>query len=803
MQCALYPRQGCGYSAGVGFLEVGLLGGFDVRCDGAPIKGFESRKARALLAYLLLHRTPGGHSRERLAALLWPEADGDTGRQNLRQALYNIRRVLEFDDRQPFLTTNTTVAWDPAVPVALDVAEFEECVARGMSSAGVCTDPAALERAGHLYGGDLLAGLTVDDSPELEEWLLLQQERLRDAALAVFRCLAGFFQSRGDVGPAVQYARRRVEMDQLSEEAHRDLIRLYAQAGQRSRALAQYEHCRHLLGVELGVAPLQETVAVFEEVAAAERTPVPREEESHQWPLLALVGRRDEMSGLRRVWERVAAGTGHMTLITGREGSGKSRLARSAAHDSASRSRALVLAARAFAGVVPVPYGILTGLMRACRSGQEEVRTCLEEGLARGELAPLAGLLPGGASPHSGEEGPPREDVTTALATLLLRLTGLPGGAVKDARRPVIVLLDDLQWADAASVQVLESVRRRVREAPVWLLCVATGEWSGEEGDGGLLGPGAPGGLMAGEPVVAALARWADESVVLEALPGEAVGQLLAGIYEGPDRDELAARLLGVSGGLPLALAEWINLLCDEGVLLWGGGGRWVAGGEGLRWWETAPESMAALTRRRVARLPSSTRRLLVLAAVMGAAFDADMLAEAADEHPTVLETGLGLLLERCLIRHAPLVWFESRRERDMELWRRGARRGVFEFAHRGIQPVLYDDLSPVRRRLLHSEVASVLTRRFADTPGWSLAQIGQHHLAAEQWQPAMTALEGMARWALSLGVPEAAVTHLETAAITAGRLAEAGTTGAERRTWLSRRRALMAEAARLRPRRR
>jgi len=250
-------------------LEVRLLGGFSVRRQDQPVKGFESRKVRALFAYLLLHRDQPVLSRDLLAILFWPDADTETGRQNLRQALYNLRRTIPAADEPPLVTTNFHAGWNPAFPVWVDVGEVEEGIRRGLHE-GVCRDPAALEQAARAYGGDLLAGLPVDSSNEFEEWLLFRQEKLRDGILAALGALGAHHARRGDAVEAARWGRRRVELDPLSEEGHRDLMRYYHQGGDRNRALAQFEQCRNLLREELGLPPLRETQALYEEISAKE-----------------------------------------------------------------------------------------------------------------------------------------------------------------------------------------------------------------------------------------------------------------------------------------------------------------------------------------------------------------------------------------------------------------------------------------------------------------------------------------------------------------------------------------------------
>ena len=210
-----------------------LLGGFELHVEGLPGASFESRKVEGLFAYLLCHagRTL---SRDHLASLLWPDRPADSARRNLRQALYNLRSVLDGANGWHGLHADPqTVTLDLAGGGRLDVAEFEQALARGFH--GQEPDLAELIRAARLYRGDFLQGFSVRGAEPFEEWLGTQRLRLRELAIQVEKTVADRHASRGDHTLAMQSAHRVLEMDPLSEPAHRDLMRLFAVSGRRTR----------------------------------------------------------------------------------------------------------------------------------------------------------------------------------------------------------------------------------------------------------------------------------------------------------------------------------------------------------------------------------------------------------------------------------------------------------------------------------------------------------------------------------------------------------------------------------------
>ncbi|HUM71931.1 MAG TPA: BTAD domain-containing putative transcriptional regulator, partial [Chloroflexota bacterium] len=239
-------------------LDIKLLGGLQIGLQGQPVTGFVSSKAPALLAYLVVTGRP--HQRDTLAALFWGEMSDADAKNNLRQTLSNLRKLLE-----PYLLiTREAVQFDTAVPHTLDVSQFETHLQNGRAQTNHRYHH--LAQAAALYQGDFLAGFYVRDAPDFEEWALAQRVRYRELALHVLHSLAEHHLQRGEYGRAIDAATRLLALEPWREEAHRQLMLAQLRSGQRSAALAQYETCRRLLAAELGVEPSAETITLYERI---------------------------------------------------------------------------------------------------------------------------------------------------------------------------------------------------------------------------------------------------------------------------------------------------------------------------------------------------------------------------------------------------------------------------------------------------------------------------------------------------------------------------------------------------------
>jgi DNA-binding SARP family transcriptional activator len=743
-------------------LEVRLLGGFQVQRGARPVAGFESQKVRALFSYLVSkpHRPL---SRDHLATVLWPDEEGAVARRNLRQALYNLRRAVSGGGRieaETFAVSQQEVILDPEAELWVDAQAFDEAAARGLADGLGST--AALSRAAQLYRGDFLAGFYLKDGGQFEDWLLGEQERLRETAIEVLRALADRLGARGEYELAVQHARRLTEMDPLSEEAHRQLMRFYTHTGRRNRALMQYETLADLLDRELGVEPVAETRAVYEAILGdalpEHRT---RKEVGPLGPFVPLVGRAEAFARLGESFEQTVERGARLMVVDGESGIGKTRMVRSFLNQVTARRGARVLQGRSWPATPPRTFAPFAEMLQALvpdplDTGAEgdptEVRRL---GLRLAATLGVDGLEPPPPDPGGGD---PAVDACDQASRLLAALTEPPAGG--SPPRPLVLFLDDLHTASTSAAEVVERLLVEQAERPLWIVAAVEGD---------VRSAGHPLHRLIRDP---ALGGRIDRLTLGRLGRGE-IEEIAHAVVGDLDSVQLTDFLERHSVGLPLAVVELVNLLCDEGTLRANDDRVWELTGDPPLDRVEVPQGLDAVLRHRVSRLPTSTRRLLTVAALIGHKFDVGLLQHAADEHLGVVEIGIELLLERWLIRQFPRTWTVDPRERDLVLWARGVRRGSFEFAHHRIRQAVYHGLNPLRRQYPHRKVGAALADRTERGAPTSPEALAHHWVEGGDPLRALPLLRQAAERALALGDRGTAHLHLQRATAALARLGD------------------------------
>ena len=354
-------------------LKLHLLGHPLIELSGEPVNGFVSEKAMALLGYLAVQG--GSLARERLAGLFWGDMPGDRAKANLRMAIYNLQQL--FPGR--LQATRLSVAFNRELDYWLDVEQFESLLEIDLQSPSYSAE--RLNLALSLYRGEFMQGIYLDGSPELEEWLLLERERLRQLALEGFQRYAGKLTETGQYASAIRALQQLLRLEPWQESAHQQLMLALARSGDYTAALAQYETCRRLLSEELSVEPMPETTRLYERIRAARDLPF-----RHNLPPQAtpFIGRQAALQELTRL---LSDPSRRLVTITGPGGAGKSRLALQAA---ASLTKALLhgvywvsLAPLASAAHLPAAVG---GALGFPFSGKDDPRQQLLRYLKEKEL---------------------------------------------------------------------------------------------------------------------------------------------------------------------------------------------------------------------------------------------------------------------------------------------------------------------------------------------------------------------------------------------------------------------------------
>ena len=287
-------------------LELTLLGETTIKFDGKLSADLPSRKAEALLIYLVATQRP--YSRELLADFFWDDRSPEQAMANLRSLLSGLRRKFK-----PYLDiTRQTIAFKTESAYWLDTAEFQT-----LAQSENVSD---WETAIGLYQADFLAGFDIRDSRGFEEWVTLERERHQRTAVHLLRRLVQHFLDHQLYEIGIRYAARLLAISPLSEWAHRQMMLLLARNDQRAEALRQYQTCCDVLVEELGIDPSPETTALYERIRAA--VDIRR----HNLPVATtpFVGREAELAQIQAQLVRPSC---RLLTLTGPGGIGKTRLA--------------------------------------------------------------------------------------------------------------------------------------------------------------------------------------------------------------------------------------------------------------------------------------------------------------------------------------------------------------------------------------------------------------------------------------------------------------------------------------------
>jgi len=635
--------------------------------DGVMIdsSAFPGRQGRIVFAYLV--SSPQPVPREVLADLLWPERLPDAWRRDLAAVVSKLRALLSRlgldatgallgggDSYQLVVSPRPQVDADAAMAW---LAEAESAVRRGNIGGALQAAQSAAEVARRAF----LPG-------EAGDWVAQRRNALDDVLLAALEIIA----EAAEPAVAVRAAQEACALRPLRETSHLKLIRAHLRVGNRGEALGVYAHCRKLLAEELGVDPSLALQAVYLEAL--------REPEWRQGTVRLLLpalvslagkgvfaGRRAELARLNDLLGQSGSGP-QLAYLCGDPGIGKTRLAAEFAR-AAYQAGAIVLAGRCDRDQI-VPYQpfaeVLKHLVASLPAGTLRTITgSWAPDLAR--LVPQLGdRLPGLAPP-----------LTVGPETARFRLfEGVMAALVALARAaPVVLLIDDLQWADSSTLALLRHLMRHTDPAP--LLVVAACR---------------DGEVSAGNPLTAVLADLHQKDLVtVVPVPGLDQSEVAA-MLEG--RAMLAAEVHQCTAGNPFFVHQLIRHLAETGSDGLAGAG--------------VPAGIHWVIRRRLALLGTDTWSALTVAAVIGHRFGADLVGRV---------TGLG--------EQAALEALES--ACAARLVTELPDGGGFAFIHDLVREAIYAQLGANRRALLHQAVADGLETL---APGL-VGELARHYRAA------------------------------------------------------------------------
>ncbi len=779
-------------------LAISLLGAMQVKLDDRPLPAIGTTKARALLAYLMLEaERPLG--REWLASLFWP--DYQAARTNLRQALYQLRRAIaEQNNATPhLLVTDSDVQFNQASDYWLDVSAFDALIdeTRINHRGGVAHRTACfnrLESAMALYRGELLAGLTLPDCQQFEWWLLERQEHCHGRALEVVQQLAGHYEQVEDYSQAAIWARKEVELESWSQSAHRRLMRLLAIGGQRRAALGHYDHLRQMLLQETGSPPSDRTTRLYQQIKAGSPdygdggtgSPVYAVASSvvaQSTASTSFAGFEKELAWLDARLAQAAAGRGQIVFVTGEAGSGKSTLSGEFARRAIrAHPGLLIIAGSCDAHAGPgIPYlpvrealhqlvdrtrierlGRFAGRKSAerLRAAQNDVIPALVQKapsllqlfLPRAELIQLiretgdhdcdlqASLELVDATQPAGIDAQ-RVQPSVLFDQVVDFLFALSEG------HSLLLILDDLQWADRGTINLLFHLGRRLTGSRVLLV----GAYRPET-----VAAGPPAHLAKFmdrhplRPVVFELQQqFGDNRLDLDSSDG------LAFVHAYLDRepnwldDTFRQALYQHTLGNPLFVVELLRQLEERGQLTRDGQGHLITDQEVD--WTKPPPKVESVIGERIDQLPDSVRLALEAASVQGQEFVAE-----------VVEIALSL-------KHLGHDWageIASRQHRLVEAksMRRigGQRLSRYEFHHFLIQQYLYQRLDQIQRAWMHEATGQALESLCAEQAEDYASQLGRHFEAAGVWDKAAEYLVLAGKQAYLLSANEEAISFFQ-----------------------------------------
>jgi DNA-binding SARP family transcriptional activator len=689
-------------------IRVHLLGEFQVYRHGVLVTSPEwhTRQAKQLFKLLLRERERVVPA-HKLIDLLWPEHT-ENGSKTLRSAVNALRSVLE-PERPPqapsrwiprgeagykFISPASGSLW-------LDVVEFEQALETALLLGNTPEGRQKLETALALYTGDYLA------EDEAESWAWPERERLRERYLSGATCLAEWQTLSGLYREAIASSRQALLRVPYGEPLYRWIMRCQMSLGDTAGALQTFDQCRQQLDHQLGADPSPQTMELHAAILKGEfqprfstaqprpAEPVSKIEASEVRSEPIFVGRRAELNWLEQQLDELLggpqAGRNRVAALVGEAGVGKSFLLELFfARVQATPARLMATTCQAIEQ--KVAFASLVTLLSAWlrETGDAEL-----EKLPRGVLAQVAPLLPQLAYRRPDLPALPSVNSEQAFSAMIGGLVDL--FAALSQARPLVLCWDDLQWADEASLLVINRLAA-LRNLPLFLLVVYRPEDLSENDS------------------LANLLRYLSRdnrchTLNLGQFSYEEVAHYLK--IQRLDAALPVDKLYQATGGNALFLAEAVRILQEQKErqarqpdLIFGAS---ALPGEPALDFVSGSQQIRDVVLARVARLPQMAVDLLEVAAVIEHPFSLDLLRPELSEADY---KALELLLARRFLVEVPSVG-------DQEI--------QLTFSHNTIARIIYANCSSLKLAQIHLQVASNLVRRYAPNIGIRATEIAHH----------------------------------------------------------------------------
>jgi len=765
--------------------KIYLLGQFKLLTNDLPIE-LPSRPAQSLLAYLVLNAGVT-HRREKLASLFWPDATETNARSYLRQALWRIRKSL----------LNGSLSWEDYLQISDISVSFDNHSDYWLDADLLLESSEAqpleeMIEIVRLYRGELLPGF-------YDEWIALERDHLQTAYHQKMNLLLESLIQTGQWDETLKWGEQWIRLGYSPEPAFRALMRAHAGLGDQAMVSATYQRCVESLNRELSLEPSPETQQLFEQLVRGELQDVDSSpihpgkftdlqpsflDEGEAQPIEKpiFVARERELAQLDGFLNLTLDGQGRVAFVTGEAGSGKTALIQEFAQRAQDAHADLIIASgkcNAYTGVGD-PYlpfreilGLLTGDVEtlwavgaiSSEHAQRLWNTLPLTAQALVEVGPdlIDTFIPGTALVERAMiSAPGRRDWLIRLDELVERNSAspvVPGLRQSDlfehytrvlqtlARKLSLVLvLDDLQWADLGSISLLFHLGRQLVGNRILIL----GAYRPEE-----IAIGRDGERHPLEPVVSEFQRLFGDIVVdvEQAESREFVDALLdnepncLGI---PFRQMIYQQ----TGGQPLFTIELLRGMQERGDLKKDQKGLW---GEGTALdWETLPARVEAVIAERIGRLDQPLQAALRVASVEGEVFTAEVVAQVQGTDEGEMLGQMSSELDR---RHR-LIRAQSILRMDGQLL------SSYRFQHILFQKYLYSSLDKVERVHLHEKVGTALETLYrAEKQSSAVAdidpQLARHFQEARIIDKAILYLCRAGERSLLLSAYQEAIAHL------------------------------------------
>jgi DNA-binding SARP family transcriptional activator/Tfp pilus assembly protein PilF len=736
MRRTVNPTNGDTTSVSKPFIEIYTFGALQVVREGQVVteSDWHTRQARQLLKILITERSRPVAT-DRLIEILWPQSTPAAAATTLRSAINALRNVLEptRPNRAPsryVVTENPGYAFYRHPDIWLDVDCFEQNLREAEVEQDVLARLRGWETAVNLYQDDYLI------SDPYADWAQNERERLRERYFAALYQLAEIQAGLGNYSPAIAACRRILARDEVRENAYQQLMRYQAESGDSASALLTYERCRSILAEELGADPSPLTqqwhqrilngevtlptlstaaitapTSVIASPPAAIHPPISVPASLPQQTLLPIsdvyfadlfVGREGESSQLATWLRNGLAGRGNLVLIEGEAGVGKTRLVYEQLQQVVATG-ATVISTACQPLEHQLPFAPLADSVgRYLHSLPAEILPHLPAA----SLTQLTQIIPSlhDRWPHLPSLLP--EPTTSSDENRQRLIEGIVAffSALAHAR-PMVLFLDDLHWADADTLTVLNRLVQRLYELPLVILLAYRSDDMGEN------------------PALATLLHRLKRPqrhhlLALQRLNKQQVQDFVQRATQQQSREvtELAASLYTTTGGNVLfvteALRDWLErFLAGEMATSVNGRSNPMPFDAPTKRLSPPTQRVQEIIVERISRLPEAAQTILQLSAVIARDFSLELLERAAPIDPM---PALDTLLQRKFLVERP----------DERL----------EFSHQVVRQVAYDHITTLARRRYHQRVADALVDlgRGNQTPGEIAFHYGQASASAQ-----------------------------------------------------------------------